>query len=572
MGQRPASYLVKYGYRIGEVNTPACPALKDDVRITRPDVSDDFKRRVAEAGLGAECVGVCYPHPDMAHSLSGVVGVRMRMGRLPPDALPFVVPFDCGLDRDVLRKLSGDHESRTPLEIVPDRGVSGIISRAGLAKYVRGRLGMFERIPSTYDFSTEAWLEKTHYPKWRKEQLRKISEEVKLNFHLRYSARMTFNKCFIKDESYPTYKFPRGIYSRVDHAKVILGPIFKAMEEIVYQHPSFIKHIPVAGRAKYINDKIGKPGLRYMATDYTAFESHFTKDTMEMIEFQVYEHLLCEVPEGREFMNYIRTVIGGENVCRFKYFKAIIQACRMSGEMNTSLGNGLANFFMYQYIHESLGNRDFDCVIEGDDALGCFRGITPTAEMYAALGFTIKIEIHDKVSTASFCGLIFDQDDLVSVVDPMKLLLNVGWISAKYRSAGTKKRLALLRGKALCMLHQYAGVPVVQSLALYLLRATEGSKFIILQDSWSKEFRHIDVNCTTKDVGIRTRLLVSEKFGFSVAEQEALERYLDGLIVLQQLWHPVIYDHATAEMRDAWDHYVRYIDGTDYLPVPGVRI
>lgn len=400
--------------------------------------------------------------------------------------------------------------------------------------------------------------------------MRAAKEVLDLHFDERFNSQYTINKCFIKDEAYSKFKHARGIFSRVDVAKVYLGPIFKRMEEIVYGNKSFIKHVPVSDRPQYILDHISQPDAKIMATDYTAFESHFTSEMMQDLEFQCYNYLLGNHCRRSELMTYFKQVLGGTNICAFKTFVAQIEASRMSGEMNTSLGNGLSNLILFHYVHDYLGNKNARCVIEGDDCLGTFYGEWPTEEIYDKLGFRIKIERHTNIEHASFCGMIFDAEERIIVADPIKIIVNTSWFNAKYVLCTDKKAMGLLKGKALSMLCQYPGTPVVQSFAEYLIRTID-VKAIDIRTSWEKEYRPLG-EAKHREVGDRTRLLMQDKFGISVGEQLELECYFNNLTRIEQLWHPVLFKHSTVDMRQAYEYYVQPLLGEAWFPVPGVRI
>jgi hypothetical protein len=115
----------------------------------------------------------------------------------------------------------------------------------------------------------------------------------------------------------------------------------------------------------------------------------------------------------------------------------------MSGEMNTSLGNGFFNMmvtlflasrrqsegphpvtmekFIDNYFHHVKG------VFEGDDGLTTFSpDCQLKTEHYTDLGLLIKLEDHKELGTASFCGNLFDEIDLVQITDPLRVVATIG--------------------------------------------------------------------------------------------------------------------------------------------------
>jgi hypothetical protein len=396
-------------------------------------------------------------------------------------------------------------------------------------------------LPSDTDVSFETWINQTPYPEGRRKQLRATYAKFHSNPFDILSNRVAGNKCFIKDECYPSYKNLRGIFSRTDIFKCEVGRFFKCIEHAVYSLPSFIKHIPVASRAKYVFDKLHGEGRKYMATDYTSFESHFTRFMFRTVEDQVYKYMTQLLPE-KAYFNKLLNVIYGRNRLYFKDITAEISARRMSGEMNTSLGNGLANYLVFLFIQHKLGNTDYDCVIEGDDCLGAFRGKYPTTEDYKRLGFTVKIEQHKDLRKASFCGLIFS-DNYVVVTDPIKVIMKFGWASSKYWRCGDGTRLQLLRSKALSVAHQYPGHPILSAMSRCYLRLTEGHKWKFDGNNYEylrfKEMLDLKFNFAVEE---RTRTLVEEVFKIPRQSQLSLEEYFDSMTKIEPIWHPIIYD------------------------------
>jgi hypothetical protein len=164
--------------------------------------------------LGCHVEGAALPHPDQNDPVTMLGGVFKRIaGRLPEP------------NRELLEKLSLYCDKWLEKHMVP--------------------------LSDDDDLSFDTWIEKRPYPLWRKDQLRKKFEEMETyDFHEKY----TKVKCFMKDECYTEYKHARGIYARDDRFKVLFGPLCSAIEDRLYKHESFIKHIPVADRPKYIKE------------------------------------------------------------------------------------------------------------------------------------------------------------------------------------------------------------------------------------------------------------------------------------------------------------------------------
>jgi hypothetical protein len=203
-------------------------------------------------------------------------------------------------------------------------------------------------------------------------------------------------------------------------------------------------------------------------------------------------------------------------------------------------------------------------VVEGDDGLFTMVGTPPTVADFARLGLAIKLEIHDTISTASFCGIVFDPMDRINVADPRKVLTNFGWVQRQYARARSSKLVVLLRCKALSTAYQYPGCPIIAELGWYGIRVTPRSasnrlvKMIDRKgmfDSYTREKINAAMhsgNIPRKEPLTNTRLLVERLYGIPSEVQLSIESYLGSLMTIQPLDHwsfPMIlpslwYEHA----------------------------
>lgn len=438
-------------------------------------------------------------------------------------------------------------------------------------RWIKRRL--IEPLSYTFDGNFEEWLSHTNYPEWRKIELRKYESTVvdmlERNAH---GELINFTiKLFMKDEHYVKFAQARGIYARDEAAKITFGPWFKGIEHVIYSQPEFIKHVPVSKRANYIYEMLYSEGATYIATDYSSFEAHFTADVMEHCEFVLYEHMLKYANGGREVLELMREVLMGKNTIVNKFVSASCKGRRMSGEMNTSLGNGFSNLMFMGYVAELNGYGDVKGVVEGDDGLFMFVGEHPKTEDFTKLGFIIKLDSYSKISQASFCGNLFDEDSRQIVTDPRKVISMFGWTTAEYRHSKESKKRTLLRCKALSFAHQYPGCPMVGKLSQYGLRVTRGRTNKDMLDfvernrrlgMWQREkyVEAINARNTDEELYVEptmgTRLLFEELYGIPVSIQLDFEAYVDSLSTVQPLHYPLLLDFVPESWVQYYQNYV----------------
>lgn len=531
---------VAHGYRFGENPMPSLPVCDESLKLLRFTIpeNNEVYRPIVATSLGPTFEGACLPHACPHDPITAFAGVRKRIaadnGKPDPWLLSMLKPFVYDWCVEFLTPLSADT-----------------------------------------DTSHQTWVDHTPYPAYRKHELGCKYSKITDPFDPKYKKC----KCFVKDEPYTELKHCRNIFSRTDEHKCCVGPITQLISNELFKLPEFIKKIPHKDRPKYIDNMINIVGARVLCTDYSSFESSFTAEVQECCEFVLYEYMTQYLPEQETYLRHMRAQIG-MNICDFKHFSIELKAKRMSGEMNTSLGNGFTNLMLMYFVckQKGIAREDIRMVVEGDDGLTAIVGpVLPTTEDFAKLGFTVKLEVKESIHTASFCGVIYHPDDCINVTDPLPELMTFGWSTRRYANAGHTVRMQLLRSKALSMIYQYPGCPVLQSLAWYGLRVT--SRYKASTTSWSNMYEKemLDKAIASvperRTIGLATRTMVAELYKIPITMQLAIEKYLDEKKDLK----PIKLDCLSELIPDVWkDYYERYTHvvplGNKYNDLPAFFI
>lgn len=429
----------------------------------------------------------------------------------------------------------------------------------------------FKQLSCDTDVSVVTWLAQNgNYSDKRKKDLQQKYDLIEDRWDPKYFRL----KCFVKDEPYSALKYARAIYSRTDEFKCLVGPIFKQIESVVFAHPDFIKHISVPDRPEALMEKLYRVGARYCETDYTSMEAHFDAIRFEL-EFLFYEYMVEHLPAGKEFLETI-ACFKGINECIFKDFTLFLPGGRMSGEMNTSLGNGIVNWILSKFLAFCQGELDSHAgFFEGDDgAVVCEK--LPTTDEYKDLGFCVKAEPIDNIYDMSFCGQVFDPIDKIVVTDPLIELADFGWSKRRYVSANKATRLALIRAKSISMLYQYAGCPILHSLARYGLRVTNRictDKVYKFMSDWEKTTFRKAQACLKETKfrekfslvpPMRTRLLVERLFKIPVEVQLRVEAEIDGHQGVTPLELPELLHLAPQSWKDNWNKNVLAVSNSEF--------
>jgi hypothetical protein len=367
-------------------------------------------------------------------------------------------------------------------------------------------------VPRAVEMSFDEWLESTSYDINRKNQLRE--SYLDLNGGRPSGRQCSHIDTFVKSESYQTWKHARMINSRCDAFKVWSGPKFKAIENVLYELPEFIKHTPVPDRPFKIS-AMKYAGVHYYQTDFTAFESHFTPAVLDVCECELYRHCLVNDVDAE----FLCGVIMGEN--RMRTRTGISASCwgrRMSGDMCTSLGNGFTNLMLAKFI-VSRKRGVINGFVEGDDGLFSTDVILTGAD-YEQLGFTIKIVEVSDPCRASFCGMVFSESGEI-IRDPRRFMQNFGWTQSCIE-AGKRTMDELMRAKALSCAYETPQCPIVGAFARFALKSTSHVRARFVHDGYHENLSDV-VNVPAFSPSLDTRQLFEELYGVSIATQIKIE-------------------------------------------------
>jgi hypothetical protein len=449
----------------------------------------------------------------------------------------------------------------------------------------------FRPLPPGTDLSLETWLEHTTYTASEKQKFRELDNKIGGLFKRKYLA----SKCFMKEEFYALLdKEARGIFSRSDEVKILIGPIIKQIENIQYQNKNFIKHIPVSDRPRHIFEHLDKNG-EVGESDYTAFESHFDKELMNVLDFKFYNYMTQYlVDQNKHIVNQFDDI----NALYFRDLFVELPASRLSGEMTTSSFNGFANFAMLQFVgcyaqkyfittgkqltsfddinFELTSDEIFDyrinCVIEGDDGLARYWFGLPCENLYTEAGLKMKLTKHESINTASFCGIVFGEDTLEALTDVTKHLIKTGWLASRYVGASKSKRMMLVRAKAFSLAHQFPNCPVLRHYADYILRHT--SKYHKGMDDYIKNKigflnrfeKEMYMTYANKNlppapkISDESRHIIETQFNLPVETQLELERYFETTNVLQEIPLNIVIDIIPKDCLEYTENYVVSVD------------
>lgn len=254
---------------------------------------------------------------------------------------------------------------------------------------------------------------------------------------------------------------------------------------------------------------------------------------MQDVEMILYNYMLqgINTPRSEFALKLINMAMTSINVSVFDGLVAWVTGKRMSGEMCTSLGNGFTNLIILSYITSCRGG-ELVAVVEGDDSLFSTRGCVIDDQDFTDMGMIAKREKHRHIGLASFCGNVFHPDVQDIIADPIYSMCRLPVLNQRYCESNNNTKMQLLRSKALSLAHQYPGCPILDTLSKRLLTLTSnhtvGERIIRNMHSYKREEYKRDVHgdIPNRPIDDRTRLLMAEAFGVSVATQLLLEKQI----------------------------------------------
>lgn len=531
-GYRPTE-LIPAGYMADP------PPSSDSLKVRRRKTPyEPMRRDPGRFSLGCHLEGAALPHPDHYHPDSVILGIHKRFGHKPPDV-------DMALF-DELMEFVHEYMQKKLVPLPPDE---------------------------SFDF--EEWLVSTHYPEWRRDELRAANLELEEGYASSKEGweKLTRVQSFIKDENYPTWKHLRPINSRTDHFKCLVGPLFRKIEKSVFRDSSFIKKIPRPEWPDYIERELSGDGEIYIS-DYTSYEALF--EVLMEVELALYNYMLQYHPEYQERANLIDTT----NRFWFRHVAGSVWRKRMSGEMNTSLGNGWTTHVVVKFIVHKLYGADVKVLQEGDDTIFLSPGPVDDS-WFTRLGLEVKLERVERLSVGQFCQLLFDPLEKIVVRNPVEYIVGFAWAPCQYINS-KRHDWKLLVSKAMSCVAQYPKHPVLISFASWILRVSPPQvtptvvlRFLesrkahfdafsiqkLIEGAMFFEERKLDGGAFSPEPpGINTRYLIEDLYSISVSEQLKIEEWFDHQDTLCPIPLGLLEQWLAPEWIDNWSFYVRDVD------------
>jgi len=345
---------------------------------------------------------------------------------------------------------------------------------------------------------------------------------------------------FVKNERYyEEGKSPRMIMGRDPRFNILYARFTSRLEEAFFSLPQ------VANSCDYwsCGEKFAALGGDWM------FENDMSKYESSQRKFHLWlEYLTYSMVVGRDEVNDLSTLFGvktkkhGRTGCGVDFD---FDYCRGSGDMDTSLGNGVINYIATMYFMiinfckkqsncqlEKCGCLFDKFVLKGDDNYGkCPVGHSKLNNTFLNFGFDAKLKLNTEWRKTEFCsgnfvelsgGRFYYVQKLSKLIQSLEVVINPdvlknGWVAHYYRSLG------LMYSKL------YGSLPVYSDIAKFLLTASSkfGINTALVNESYgaSEAFKAVgtdDNSVKTVDLLETTILDIAMVNDLSFVELQAL--------------------------------------------------
>jgi len=284
---------------------------------------------------------------------------------------------------------------------------------------------------------------------------------------------------------------PRVIQARTPRYNASVGVYLKPLEKRLFKSIDkawgskvVMKGLNAAQTGRVIAEKWGS-FLRPVAVglDMKRFDQHVSIDALKF-EHSVY--LACYPGlDAIELARLLRMQLVNTGIgrCPDGKVKYTVEGCRMSGDMNTSMGNVLLMCTMAFEFAQAFGER-LEYVNNGDDCVFICeekhleRMTTMLASFFLSFGFTAEIEAPVRqLEKVVFCQTqpVWTTDGWIMVRDPRVCLSKDSTCITLPLEQGDMCR-GWMHAIGMCGMALTGGVPVLQEFYQLLLRSSQGTK------------------------------------------------------------------------------------------------
>lgn len=414
------------------------------------------------------------------------------------------------------------------------------------------KLGGFKKALSKHLTKTAPWSHQEFVDSYRGRK-KVVYEEALAELYTGYSdvKRDSQVHVFIKNEktdrSTKLDPVPRVISPRSPLYNIRVGRYLKKVEHSVFKsigklfgHQTVMKGVNISDTARLMREKwdmFDDPVA--VGLDASRFDQHVSVDALKF-EHSVYNDVFARKKDRFKLSKLLSHQL--ENRCVGYTPDGVLKyktsGTRMSGDMNTSLGNCILMCGMiWTYLRErgidgQLANNGDDCVVFMEKrSLNLFQA--GLDDWFLKLGFNMVVETPvAEFGEIEFCQTkpLFDGHTWVMCRNPRVALAKDSVMLSPFQSSS--KFMGWLDAVGTGGLSMTGGLPVFQS--FYSMYIRSGKERVVSDDllSWNMlQHRHSGVKRSYTVVSDEARLSFWISFGITPDEQLILEQYYNNMSI-----------------------------------------
>lgn len=334
-------------------------------------------------------------------------------------------------------------------------------------------------------------------------------------------------RMFLKDDKYleDGLKEPRCIQYRAMEYCLLLGRYVHAIEKHVYQAEVNGSRVIAKGmnsyeRAQWVVDAWNSfDGPVAVLLDHSKYDAHVSVPLLD-IEHRFYR--ACFGPnKWLARLLALQLVNKGYTKNGTRY---MVKGTRMSGDVNTGLGNSVVNYAM---LAEVLGHLPGRILVDGDDSIIITSTVCLTElrdrvqKMCPLFGMETKADLAFGMQEVEFCQCrpVELSTGWRMVRNPERVIQRSPWTTRNYNEKGNQR---LLRTIGLCELACNNGVPVLQAYSQDLASKGHGR---VLQDHWSARAL-LERGTGVQPITAAARMSFYQAWGITPEQQVTMEKGL----------------------------------------------
>lgn len=330
----------------------------------------------------------------------------------------------------------------------------------------------------------------------------------------------------------PRYNVEIGCY-----LKHIEHPIYKAIDRL-WGSKTIFKGMSVEAMGNEIHKKMRRfPRPCAIGFDASRFDQHVSVEALKF-EHSIYNKI-HGYPERLQTLLKWQIHNTGSAYASDGYFKYSVDGCRMSGDMNTSLGNCILAALISKELVDSLG-IEAELVNNGDDnVLICPADDEEVVKArlydhFLAYGFEVVAEEPKYITEqVEFCQMqpVFDGHQYVMVRNPTVSMSKDSHSITPFYSATSMRKW--IRAVGECGLSLTGGIPIKQEYYKCYIRNGMDKSNIHKSKEFASGFYNLSQLSSRREQPVRPEARYSFylAFGYTPDEQVAIENYFSTLVL-----------------------------------------